>query len=187
MTTITRIWAREVLDSRGNPTVEAEVLTENGFLGRAAVPSGASTGVHEAVELRDGGEDFMGKGVRKAVEHVNTTIADALVGEEISDQRSLDSIMLEIGYGRMEVDFGITIQMSRRFKFNGLDITVWDALVLDPLTRQAFGIHNDESTVRIDKHVSCLSERSKDPFFFQQQGNVIVELVIDFFGITSNN
>lgn len=96
MSIIVNIHARQILDSRGNPTVEAEVMTENGFFGRAAVPSGASTGVHEAVELRDGGDAFLGKGVTKAVEHINTTIADALVGEEVSDQRHLDSIMLEV-------------------------------------------------------------------------------------------
>jgi enolase len=96
MSIIINVHARQILDSRGNPTVEAEVLTENGFLGRAAVPSGASTGVHEAVELRDGGDTFMGKGVAQAVSNVTDTIADALIGEDVSDQRNLDAIMLEI-------------------------------------------------------------------------------------------
>ncbi|NNJ88643.1 MAG: phosphopyruvate hydratase, partial [Eudoraea sp.] len=75
MSIILDVHARQIFDSRGNPTVEVDVVTQNGVLGRAAVPSGASTGEHEAVELRDGGNAFMGKGVMKAVENVNTTIA----------------------------------------------------------------------------------------------------------------
>jgi len=96
MSYIVSVHARQILDSRGNPTVEADVLTDNGIIGRAAVPSGASTGTREAVELRDGGKLFMGKGVLKAVEHVNTTIAEALIGEDIYDQRSIDRIMLDL-------------------------------------------------------------------------------------------
>ncbi|MCP4121808.1 MAG: phosphopyruvate hydratase [Bacteroidetes bacterium] len=96
MSAIIDIHARQVFDSRGNPTVEAEVLTEAGYLGRAMVPSGASTGVHEAVELRDGGNAYMGKGVSNAVENVRTAIADGLIGEEVTEQRNLDAIMLEI-------------------------------------------------------------------------------------------
>lgn len=96
MSIITNIFARQILDSRGNPTVEAEVFTDAGFAGRAAVPSGASTGEHEAVELRDGGDAYMGKGVLKAVGHVNDTIAGALIGEEVTNQMNLDSIMLEL-------------------------------------------------------------------------------------------
>lgn len=96
MSSIIHIHARQVLDSRGNPTVEAEVVTESGHLGRAAVPSGASTGVHEAVELRDGDTAFLGKGVTKAVENVRTAIADSLLGEEVTDQRHIDQIMLDI-------------------------------------------------------------------------------------------
>ncbi len=80
MSVIISIHARQIFDSRGNPTVEVDVITENGVLGRAAVPSGASTGEHEAVELRDGGTDFMGKGVLKAVNNVNTSIAEELLG-----------------------------------------------------------------------------------------------------------
>ena len=75
MSVIINIHARQILDSRGNPTVEVDVITENGVLGRAAVPSGASTGEHEAVELRDGGDSYMGKGVGKAVNNVNTVLA----------------------------------------------------------------------------------------------------------------
>ena len=75
------VYAREILDSRGNPTVEVEVLTEDGTVGRASVPSGASTGQYEAVELRDGGERYEGKGVQNAVDHVNTILADGIIGE----------------------------------------------------------------------------------------------------------
>ena len=97
MSTITEVFARQILDSRGNPTVEAEVVTENGIVGRAAVPSGASTGVHEAMELRDGDKSkYMGKGVMKAVENINEQINDALVGEYIFDQNDIDRIMLEL-------------------------------------------------------------------------------------------
>src|SRR6185312_8533744 len=94
---IVDIHAREILDSRGNPTVEAEVLLGDGSMGRAAVPSGASTGEHEAVELRDGDQErYMGKGVLTAVGNVNLPIADALQGMEASDQRRIDDIMLEL-------------------------------------------------------------------------------------------
>ena len=93
MNTIVRIQAREVLDSRGNPTVEAEVHLENGAMGRAIVPSGASTGEREAVELRDGGQRYGGKGVRKAVEHVNGEIQDLLLGMEAEEQEHIDAAL----------------------------------------------------------------------------------------------
>ncbi len=96
MSVIVNIHARQILDSRGNPTVEVDVITENGILGRAAVPSGASTGEHEAVELRDGGENYMGKGVLKAVENVNTIIAEELLGYSVFDQNLLDRTMIEL-------------------------------------------------------------------------------------------
>ena len=96
MTEIVDIYAREILDSRGNPTVEVEVTLEDGSLGRAAVPSGASTGVHEAHELRDGGDRYRGKGVRKAVEAVNGEIFHALSGMEAEDQRRLDMTLIEL-------------------------------------------------------------------------------------------
>lgn len=96
MSIIINIHARQILDSRGNPTVEVDVITENGVLGRAAVPSGASTGEHEAVELRDGGDTFMGKGVSKAVENVNTTIAQELLGISVFEQNMIDRLMIEI-------------------------------------------------------------------------------------------
>jgi len=94
---IRSVSAREILDSRGNPTVEAEVCLDGGFRGRAAVPSGASTGVHEAVELRDGDASrFLGKGVLRAVENVNTIIAQAVIGEDAFDQRKLDRILIDL-------------------------------------------------------------------------------------------
>jgi enolase len=96
MSIIIKVHARQILDSRGNPTVEVDVITENGILGRAAVPSGASTGEHEAVELRDGGKDYMGKGVLKAVENVNTTIAAAVVGMSVFEQNAIDKTMIEL-------------------------------------------------------------------------------------------
>jgi enolase len=96
VTTITSIRAREVLDSRGNPTVEAEVTLAGGHFGRAAVPSGASTGALEAIELRDGGNRFGGKGVARAIQHVVDIIAPALVGHDATDQESLDRIMLDL-------------------------------------------------------------------------------------------
>lgn len=96
MSIIIKVHARQIFDSRGNPTVEVDVVTENGILGTAAVPSGASTGEHEAVELRDGGKAFMGKGVLKAVENVNTKIAAEIVGMSVFEQNAIDKTMIEL-------------------------------------------------------------------------------------------
>ncbi len=98
MSIITDVLAREVLDSRGNPmTVEVELYTEDGGFGRALVPSGASTGEHEAVELRDGDKDrFGGKGVLKAVDHVNNEIAKAVIGLDVTEQRLIDQTMIDL-------------------------------------------------------------------------------------------
>jgi enolase len=97
MTTISHVHARQLLDSRGNPTLEVDVRLESGALGRAAVPSGASTGEHEAVELRDGDKSaYLGKGVSKAIANVNGEIADALLGVDADDQRSLDGVLVEL-------------------------------------------------------------------------------------------
>ena len=96
MSIIIKVHARQILDSRGNPTIEVDVVTDNGILGRAAVPSGASTGEHEAVELRDGGKAYMGKGVLKAVENVNTNIAEAVVGMSVFEQNLIDKMMIEL-------------------------------------------------------------------------------------------
>ncbi len=96
MSTIIDVHARQIFDSRGNPTVEVDVITSNGVVGRAAVPSGASTGEHEAVELRDGGDSYMGKGVGKAVNNVNTFIAQELMGTSVFDQQDIDQLMIDL-------------------------------------------------------------------------------------------
>src|SRR5689334_8642149 len=97
MTTIAKITGREILDSRGNPTVEADVYLADGSMGRAAVPSGASTGEHEAVELRDGDKSrYLGKGVSKAAAHINGEIANALHGKDATQQAELDLIMIQL-------------------------------------------------------------------------------------------
>jgi enolase len=107
MSLIESIYARQILDSRGNPTVEVDVITENGVLGRAAVPSGASTGEHEAVELRDEDKSkYMGKGVLKAVENVNNELADELIGFSVFDQRLIDKIMIEADGTPNKAKFG---------------------------------------------------------------------------------
>jgi len=97
MSYIAEIFARQILDSRGNPTVEADVITDEGAVGRAAVPSGASTGIHEAVELRDGDKKkYLGKGVLKAVKNVNEIIAPALLGKDVADQTGIDEMMIQL-------------------------------------------------------------------------------------------
>jgi len=117
MTNIGAIIGREVLDSRGNPTVEAEVQLQNGAIGRAIVPSGASTGEHEAVELRDGDNSrFLGKGVLKAVENVNSEIAEALAGEDAADQRHVDQKMIDLdgtaNKGRLGANAILAVSMA---------------------------------------------------------------------------
>ena len=96
MTKIKDIKARQIFDSRGNPTVEVDVITNDNIIGRAAVPSGASTGEHEAVELRDGGNDYMGKGVSMAVRNVNSIIRENLLGKSVFEQKELDSLMIDL-------------------------------------------------------------------------------------------
>ena len=96
MSAIFEVFGRMILDSRGNPTVEVEVTTEEGVVGRAAVPSGASTGEHEAVELRDGNAGaWLGKGVDTAIRHVNDEIAQHLIGVSVGDQRQIDNMLIE--------------------------------------------------------------------------------------------
>jgi len=106
MSIIVDIRARQIFDSRGNPTVEVDVITESGILGRAAVPSGASTGEHEAVELRDGGDNYMGKGVTKAVENVNSNIADALLGASVFEQNLIDKTMIDLDGSSNKANLG---------------------------------------------------------------------------------
>ena len=96
MSIIINVHARQIFDSRGNPTVEVDIITENGILGRAAVPSGASTGEHEAVELRDGGSSYMGKAVGKAIDNVNNLISQEIIGSSVFDQEQLDKIMIDL-------------------------------------------------------------------------------------------
>ncbi|MGC6490688.1 MAG: phosphopyruvate hydratase [Flavobacteriales bacterium] len=113
MAKIASIHARQILDSRGNPTVEADVLTENGFLARAAVPSGASTGKYEAVELRDGDTStYVGKGVLKAVNNVNTVISDRLLGMSVNDQESIDMAMIELDGTDNKSNLGANAMLS---------------------------------------------------------------------------
>jgi enolase len=117
MSVIVEVHGREVLDSRGNPTVEAEIYLADGVVGRAIVPSGASTGEHEAVELRDGDKShYLGKGVKKAVNNVNTEIADALEGTDASDQRSLDQSLIELdgteNKGRLGANAILAVSMA---------------------------------------------------------------------------
>lgn len=113
MSRIANIHARQVLDSRGNPTVEADVITENGILGRAAVPSGASTGKYEAVELRDNDKGvYIGKGVLKAVQNVNTAIAEALVGMYVSDQAAIDRTMIELDGTENKANLGANAMLA---------------------------------------------------------------------------
>ncbi|KAM1935966.1 hypothetical protein ACFX15_013287 [Malus domestica] len=95
MATIQSVKARQIFDSRGNPTVEVDIILSDGTLARAAVPSGASTGVYEALELRDGGKDYLGKGVSKAVNNVNTIIGPALIGKDPSEQTAIDNFMVQ--------------------------------------------------------------------------------------------
>ena len=111
---IVSVYAREVLDSRGNPTVECEVTTESGAFGRAIVPSGASTGEREALELRDGDKKrFGGKGVLKAVENVNTKIAPKLIGMDVTCQSEIDQVMLDLD----GTPFKSKVQMPRFCRF----------------------------------------------------------------------
>ena len=113
MSRIVAIHARQILDSRGNPTVEADVITENGIMGRAAVPSGASTGKHEAVELRDGDKGvYVGKGVLKAVHNVNTAIAEELKGMYVSDQASIDSAMIRLDGTENKANLGANTMLA---------------------------------------------------------------------------
>src|SRR4026208_1356837 len=113
MSYIASIHARQILDSRGNPTVEVEVLTDNEHLGRAAVPSGASTGIHEAVELRDNDKKlYGGKGVLKAVDNVNDIIAEKLIGHEVVDQAGIDSEMIALDGTRNKGSLGANAMLA---------------------------------------------------------------------------
>lgn len=113
MSIIINVHARQILDSRGNPTLEAEIITEDGYFGRAAVPSGASTGIHEAVELRDGNKNiYLGKGVLKAVANVNEKLKEALIGVDVFNQNYIDSLMLEIDGTKNKANLGANAILS---------------------------------------------------------------------------
>lgn len=113
MTHITDILGREILDSRGNPTVEVDVILESGVMGRAAVPSGASTGENEALELRDGDKNrYMGKGVLKAVDNINTVISDALLGMDVTDQAAIDRILIELDGTKTKCNLGANAMLG---------------------------------------------------------------------------
>ncbi len=112
MSLILDVHARQILDSRGNPTIECDVLTENGYLGRAAVPSGASTGKREALELRDGGREFMGKGVTQAVRNVNQHLKDHLIGLSVFDQASIDQLMVSLDGTENKSKYGANALLS---------------------------------------------------------------------------
>ena len=114
MSNIVNIQSREIIDSRGNPTVEVDVILDSGAIGRAAVPSGASTGEHEALELRDGDKSrYLGKGVLKAVNNINTTIKNLLVGFDALDQRALDNAMLKADGTDFKTTSAITVGLPR--------------------------------------------------------------------------
>ena len=113
MSQIVKVYGREILDSRGNPTVEVDVYTAAGAMGRAAVPSGASTGVHEALELRDKQDDrFMGKGVMKAVQNVNNVLAEQIEGMEVSEQAEIDARMIELDGTENKSKFGANAMLG---------------------------------------------------------------------------
>ncbi len=133
MTQIVQVTGRQIFDSRGNPTVEAEVILENGAIGRAAVPSGASTGEWEAVELRDGGDDYHGKGVLKAVSHVNGEIQDVLLGCDATRQRDLDQRMIDLdgtnNKGRLGANALLGVSMAiARASANALEVPLYSYL-----------------------------------------------------------
>lgn len=130
MNYIDEIIGRQIIDSRGNPTVEVDVILANDIVGRASVPSGASTGEFEAVELRDSGTAFMGKGVRQAVENINTTIADALIGYEVFNQIEIDDVLLELDGTENKRNLGANAMLgvslaSARAAANALNLPLW--------------------------------------------------------------
>jgi len=133
VSTIEVVVGRQVLDSRGNPTVEAEVILDSGVVGRAIAPSGASTGVHEAVELRDGGDAYLGKGVLQAVANINGEISDALEGVDALDQRSVDSALIDLdgtaSKGRLGANAMLATSLAvARAAAEELDLPLWRAL-----------------------------------------------------------
>ena len=121
MSAITGVRGREIIDSRGNPTVEVDITTKDGTF-TASVPSGASTGIYEAVELRDGGKRYMGKGVLKAVANVNTVLKDAVMGMDASDQRAIDAIMLKVDGTPNKGNLGANAILGGKSTIKGLQM-----------------------------------------------------------------
>ena len=135
---IAEIKGREILDSRGNPTVEVDVILESGIMGRASVPSGASTGEHEALELRDGDKTrYGGKGVLKAVENINTLIAPALKGMDSMDQRGIDKAMLDLDGTPTKSKLGAkSLFWAYPWLWQKLPPTIWISLFTDTSAEQ---------------------------------------------------
>lgn len=134
---IAEIKGREILDSRGNPTVEVDVILESGIMGRASVPSGASTGEHEALELRDGDKTrYGGKGVLKAVENINTLIAPALKGMDSMDQRGIDKAMLDLDGTPTKSKLGANAILAYPWLWQKLPPTIWISLFTDTSAEQ---------------------------------------------------
>ena len=146
MSAIVDVIAREILDSRGNPTVEADVLLESGVMGRAAVPSGASTGEKEAIELRDGDKQrYLGKGVLKAVENVNTEIAEAIIGLDAAEQAFIDQTMIELdgteSKSRLGANAILAVSMAvarAAAEESGLPLRVFTASIDEGLNDKAY-------------------------------------------------
>ena len=134
---IAEIKGREILDSRGNPTVEVDVILESGIMGRASVPSGASTGEHEALELRDGDKTrYGGKGVLKAVENINTLIAPALKGMDSMDQRGIDKAMLDLDGTPTNQNWAQMLFWAYPWLWQKLPPTIWISLFTDTSAEQ---------------------------------------------------
>jgi enolase len=121
MSVITAVKGREIIDSRGNPTVEVDITTKGGTF-TASVPSGASTGIYEAVELRDGGKRYMGKGVTKAVKNVNTILADAIMGMDVTDQRAIDDAMIKADGTPNKGNVGANAILGSKYYFFTADV-----------------------------------------------------------------
>ena len=155
---IVDVSAREILDSRGNPTVEVEVTLDDGSMGRAAVPSGASTGAFEAVELRDGdSERYLGKGTLKAVSHVNDEIADALIGFEADDQRAIDATMIELDGTENKGNFGANAILGVGWK-DGEVYICSEIYVFEKDTEEVIGLANQ---AKVDRRVEMFCDSAE--------------------------
>ena len=127
---ITDVYAREILDSRGNPTIEVELLAGDEFCGRASVPSGASTGQHEAVELRDHEKRYAGLGVEHAADHVNAKIAPAIIGMNVYDQAALDQILIQLDGTKNKSNLGANAILGYRWRPQERQPRLWECLCI---------------------------------------------------------